>query len=215
MPTVVRKKKERAVRFNANKEFICDIIEEPRVLNYTIVLLKEKVRKPVKPFEFITITLKPKLYSFTAEQQFRFTYKYVEACTNVLEDYCCVAELTKDGNVHYHLWTVGDHGIFIDRLKKYTECIGIINVTKLKHAIILEEQAQNTYNYMTKDIERTYSRIRNTKMVFNKIEDELVPEPNMEMSLLDHKVHAPIRWSMKVKTINEINEIIMEIKSLE
>lgn len=215
MPTVVRKKKEREVRFDGSKQFVCDIINEPKVLRYTVELLKEKVKKPSKPFEFITITLKPKMYKYTAEQQFRYTYRYVDACADMLEDYCCVTELTKDGNVHYHIWTIGDHGVFINRLKKYTECIGFITVTKLKHNKELREQIEDTYEYMIKSIERTYSCVRNTKMVFNKIEDQLVQDPSTEINCLDHMVHAPVKWTTKIKTIQELNEIIIEIKSLE
>lgn len=50
-----------------------------------------------------TVTLKPNLYRFTPTEQYDMTYYRIHTILwSVANEYTCVAELTQNGNIHYH-----------------------------------------------------------------------------------------------------------------
>lgn len=108
----------------------------------------------------LTITLKPKLYSFGVEQQYDLAKPIV---TNLnIGKMTCVAELTKSYNVHFHmllerdttLQCIGSKGRpisfehFIANKFRNSDTIGFFQLKKI-------DNKQGWIDYMSKDIQKT------------------------------------------------------------
>lgn len=100
---------------------------------------------------FLTITIKPKFYEFSSVTQLELTndivYGILYSCVN---DFICVAEHTKNGNVHYHAVITFEEKsrgvLLLNKLKKQRE-LGFI---KLDAQSIQSIEA--TAEYLTKDL---------------------------------------------------------------
>lgn len=119
---------------------------------------------------FVTLTLKPKYYKFTAAQQY---YKTSGCLRELLRQYgrvqdisgSIVTELTDSGNVHYHLTiksdiNMGDDEPLFAGTKYVAHCLvndwkkyGLAKITP--HVIMTDESRIRTYNYMLKQSELT------------------------------------------------------------
>lgn len=137
--------------------------------------IEKQYDEPDDEFEFITITLLPYLYKRTAQSQFVITYHELVSYLNCFcRDYCMVAEITKDGNVHYHGWVVWERSqsfmTFSDSLKHANHYFGFVYKTKLKDGACKDVQRKRMREYMLKDIRTTYRMIRSVKILFNKQE---------------------------------------------
>ena len=102
----------------------------------------------------LTITLNPKIYKYTALEQFKRTSKIVYKIFSLScrYDVTVVAELTKQENIHYHCMV---------ELKDRPEKSHLINVFR-KHGLLgrytLEpiKYEHNYIDYMKKDISQTF-----------------------------------------------------------
>lgn len=103
---------------------------------------------------FATFTLKPKLYKYTSITQLELTnnelFSVLHQCS---ENFICVAEHTKAGNVHYHAIIT-----FRDNLQRLFLC-NRIKKQRLFGFMKLDAEPisniQGVANYMTKDLYTT------------------------------------------------------------
>lgn len=51
----------------------------------------------------VTVTLNPKIYRFDATHQFDVTFHKLDQLLDATKIKVCIAELTKNANIHYHL----------------------------------------------------------------------------------------------------------------
>lgn len=105
---------------------------------------------------FITVTLKPKLYKFTAHTQYQITTYDMDKCIYQSDDYILVPECTKDGNIHYHAIVSFRNALqrisFIDSVKK-NKTLGFIKLTP--KPLDNKESFDRAYNYLLKDVHTT------------------------------------------------------------
>lgn len=86
-------------------------------------------------YEF-TLTLRPSLYNLTPKEQFNKLY---DTLRDILKHWTCscIAELTKENNVHYHgmieLTDFKDRDSFLNRFRKYNKWFGRKSCTQLKN----------------------------------------------------------------------------------
>lgn len=130
------------------------------------------VRMPPPDFKFITQTLSPKLYKKNAHSQFLSTLNdLVSVLDYVSNDYCLCTELTEDSNVHYHFWIVFKEKYtfahYIEIIKSNFK-FGFTKMTKIKYEKTTLRQQTDSYNYLIKDIEKTYCIVRSRQIVINK-----------------------------------------------
>lgn len=85
-----------------------------------------------------TITLKPSMYKWSAREQFMRTYKQVKDVVKHLGPATIVAELTRNGNIHYHgvlqfFWKVDYKGLITQRfheaMRNHCNLFGHHNIT--------------------------------------------------------------------------------------
>lgn len=98
--------------------------------------LKEIVQQSVR--YAATITLKPRMYQYKAEQQYDMTYpdliKHLEC--NGFTEYTIIAELTKNYNIHYHM-TITFKNIKLNNMKKFvdtfrkSQVFGFVNIKQI------------------------------------------------------------------------------------
>lgn len=148
-----------------------------RVHPAKIQMLIHAVRPPPKdtPFEFITQTLKPFMYADPAFVQFKKSYSLIQSVLNYLAyDYCLVAEITKEGNVHFHAWVIftegKDYSMYADCIKQ-CGVFGFSCLSKKNSDKPISDQRRDAYDYLTKDLERSYKFIRHLDLVHNRTEE--------------------------------------------
>ena len=112
---------------------------------------------------FMTVSLKPDLYSFSARSQFKKTndklFKLIKGYSN---NFMMTTELTKKANIHYHIIIkfkdmeyVSE--LLIEALRSTKE----FGNTMINPDVIIE--TERTLNYIKKDIHKTYTIINNIK----------------------------------------------------
>ncbi len=114
--------------------------------------------EPVRGSQFITITLPPKAYKFKAKEQFERTKPGImDTFLTHTNDYCLIAELTEQGNVHYHGWFTERYDrstlFLLDHLKQ--RHLGFVQINKARI-----NDVERTYKYMCKDIDITKKLIK-------------------------------------------------------
>lgn len=117
---------------------------------------------------FLTVTLAPRWYSSKAADQFRQTK---DTLKNILkkfsDDFYMIAELTKQGNVHYHGYinyrvvhsTVDNH--LLDTLK-------VLGLSYIKKIDQIADSSDKVKQYMLKHIEETKQFISNPIVKYKK-----------------------------------------------
>lgn len=99
---------------------------------------------------FLTVTLKPKLYKYSSITQLEVTnHTLYGILYTTADDFLCVAEHTKQGNIHYHAIvncsTKYSKILMLNKLKKAKE-IGFIKFDDEINSIT------KTAEYMVKDV---------------------------------------------------------------
>lgn len=148
------------------------IVSTKQVKQSVIDKLLKEIRIPEPGFKFITQTLSPKLYKYSAIKQFRFTVNdIISVLDYVGNDYCMVTELTNEGNVHYHFWIVFKEGFtganYLD-IMKYNTRFGFSKISKENSNKTMLAMKMDTYNYMLKDVYKSYQLIRCSSIVTNR-----------------------------------------------
>lgn len=133
----------------------------------------DRIDRPKAPFEFITQTLNPKLNKYPAHKQFSDTFSsLVSVIDEFADDFCVVVEITEKGNVHYHYWIEYSEGNSYAHIADCFKCMyttfGMNFKTVLKTNKTFEEQCESVYNYMKKDIKKTYQFTRSKQIVMTK-----------------------------------------------
>lgn len=106
-------------------------------------------------YEF-TLTLRPRLYNLTAQEQFDLCYSILRL---ILEKYKCsmIAELTHENNVHFHskieLQDFRARNRLINQLRNYNNVFGRKTISQL-----VDEPCYD--KYMIKDIDKTSEVIK-------------------------------------------------------
>lgn len=111
---------------------------------------------------FLTVTLKPELYSNQIRQQYRKTYNVL---TKFLQSHCdkylLVTELTKECNVHYHiilkLSALVYEGTDLSDMNFLNDFKTLKPFGFKKLEVI--QSIDNVYNYLVKDIKKTHGVI--------------------------------------------------------
>lgn len=103
---------------------------------------------------FMTVTLPPRFYKFTSITQYELTKNELCRLLEAGTDWAwCVVELTREGNVHYHIIasTHYKHQIigFINKVKR-SKSFGYV---KLSPDIQTPESLTRSINYLCKDLE--------------------------------------------------------------
>jgi len=105
----------------------------------------------------ITITLLPRLYKENAESQYDQTAYELKEIIKPLKDTILVAELTKNFNIHYHLYSrlpiVSRNPVkyFVDQFRK-SKLFGFVNLSQCKND-------ENWLTYIFKSVKETYEAV--------------------------------------------------------
>lgn len=142
------------------------------VSQHRVERIMSSIKMPPANFVFITQTLKPSLYKHSMRKQFDMTYMdFVLMVEYVAEEFCIVAELTKDGNIHYHGWLLYKESKvgrkMLNEMIKANDKFGYIYFSKVNFNKTSSEQMKDAYAYLCKDVEETYRFLR-TMFVFTK-----------------------------------------------
>lgn len=113
---------------------------------------------PLPGSQFITITLPPRAYKYKAADQFARVKKLLVMIFSVhCDQWCLVAELSNQSNVHFHGWFTEMYHqstlILIDVLKDAYFGFTKVNAERIN-------QVNRTFVYMTKDLEITKKLIK-------------------------------------------------------
>lgn len=130
-------------------------------------------------------------------------YDFRKILQKYCEDYSGVIELTKEGNVHYHVWfTDGKHHnmkYFYIALKKVNNfgfyCLSRENNNKSKAA-----QQADCYNYLCKDVHETYQIMQRDEIIINH---ENIRDDHFKKFMEEEKTQKPLN----IKILNNINEL--------
>lgn len=178
--------------------------------------MTDKYRKwqPQIGSDFLTVTLNPQWYSRKAADQFKQSKDTLKHILKKFSDnFCMIAELTKQGNVHYHGWIVyrNKH----DTTKQHL--LDTLKVLGLSH--IKEDTIKNTervLEYMTKQVKFTNEFINNPIVRYKK-KNILLSEVKEGVSGETDKVSPrPPHRSIIVNILDDIvaaldyNQIIIE-----
>lgn len=135
---------------------------------------------PITGSKFITITLLPKIYKYTANEQFsRMRSVLINVLNVACKEWVLHAELTEQANVHYHGWyTEAFPGATLQLLDCFKGYTGFIQVNKQPITDI-----KRTYEYMRKSDEVTRKFIKHP--VMSNFFDGIIPSqpPNSPISL--------------------------------
>lgn len=139
-----------------------------------------RLMEPVKGSQFITITLPPSAYKFkAAEQHSKIKQILIDTFTAHCDQYCLVAELTQQSNVHYHGWFTEKYErstlFLLDHLKQ--RYLGIVKVNDRRIMNI-----KRTYDYMTKDMEITKKLVSGIVISNNY---RIPKPPNLKIKITD------------------------------
>lgn len=154
--------------------------------------LMDEVKMPPAGFKFITQTLSPRLYKYGIHQQFSMTMNDLVSVLDYLcQDYCIITEVTDDGNVHYHFWVVFRKQFSFPHYKetiKANSKFGFSMLSKNNYKKTTLQQQNDCFNYMKKDIEKTYGLIRSRSIVTNindhNIDVNVQQDPTPELDLI-------------------------------
>lgn len=125
--------------------------------------------------QHVTITLHPDMYAQRAISQYKKSIKVLAKLLEAYTDrFLVVAELTRNGNVHYHVvltWRASNdlaREMFNDDMKSLHKMFG--NILYNEHVIENEKERLRVWNYITKEIVKT-------KAIFNKRRAKFQVEP--------------------------------------
>lgn len=124
---------------------------------HTLVLPNEAFTASMT--HFLTLTLKPELYTKTARQQFRQSQpQLLKLLKAHCEKFFCVSELTKECNIHYHVALKLEPLMYEDVDLSDMHFLNSLKTLKSFGFKKLEKLAseQKTYEYLTKDLKRTF-----------------------------------------------------------
>lgn len=152
------------------------------------------------PFDFITITLNPKIYSESPRNQLINTYDAITfLCNTIGLRHIGLAELTKKNNIHFHVliqykdnYTYSDFEIFC---KENNKLFGTIYKSIPNKTKSLEEQLKDALAYITKDISKTYTYVKTSKMLIKKMSLLYEGNINKQIAELDKsEIVIPIKF---------------------
>jgi len=129
--------------------------------------LTDKYRKWLPPIgtDFLTVTLNPQWYSRKACDQFKQTKDTLKHILKKFSDnFCMIAELTKQGNVHYHGWIVYRH--MHETTKQHL--LDTLKVLGLSHINETIKNQTRVLEYMTKHVKFTNEFINNPIVRYKK-----------------------------------------------
>lgn len=115
----------------------------------------------LKDYMALTITLKPKLYTYQTITQYEMTINYISSILRQAKSGTYVTEITKAGNIHYHAVIKTrdkSNGIYIINAIRKNRLIGFYKVKEIKDSKHLEDE----FKYLHKDIKET-ARILHTR----------------------------------------------------
>lgn len=160
------------------------------------------MRKPnesyVGPAElFLTVTLKPEHHNQKARNQFKLTHKRLNEILkcNTMK-YFLVSELTKKGNIHYHVSLklkdyVFQKEMLIDAFKNH-KFFGFIDLQdNVNYSVV------SRYEYMSKDLNKTDAIINQknkveieiwTYYVNNRPIEDTISDTEKEINRLDNNI---------------------------
>lgn len=99
----------------------------------------------------LTLTLRPSLYRFTAQEQYDKCYESLRTIFKYYKVFC-IAELTQENNVHYHciieLKSFKERALLLDKFRKHNHKFGRKTCTQLI-------DYPKYVEYLFKDIEKT------------------------------------------------------------
>lgn len=148
---------------------------------------------------FITITLSPKMYRRTTRKQFDVAVSYLHNITSSGVRVFYFPEITQKGNVHFHGVIHGNKVEIVqhlDRLKKFVNTFGFINITE--KPIESDGSKQRVIDYLIKEVQETRKilHICFTKMfIYSIINDKTYDE--------DDKIYIQ-------RDMNGLDEILIE-----
>lgn len=112
---------------------------------------------------FVTVTLLPYMYGEDARTQLKKTFQSIKDLLQIYSDkFLIVAELTKDGNIHYHASVKPrsndmdyPDAIILDALKKHNK--GKVKIFGRSQVDSDNKyQVKTRFEYLTKDLNKTY-----------------------------------------------------------
>lgn len=126
----------------------------------------------------ITVTLRPCLYRFTAAEQFDKTEDKLRLILCLYKS-SCIAELTKEHNIHYHgiidLKDVSEKDRLCNRFRKYNKEFGRKSIDQIRY--------ENSYRkYIVKEFSTTQKIIGKLPIITNDLKllgvpiDEMIKE---------------------------------------
>lgn len=132
------------------------------------------IMEPIPGSQFITITLPPRAYKFNAQKQYDKVKDIVfQIMATHSNQFCLVAELTKQANVHFHGW-------FTERYENSTVILlDVFKSAPLGFVKVNDERihdVKRTYEYMQKDVAQTLKLIKKI-VISSKLRVESVPTP--------------------------------------
>jgi len=151
---------------------------------------------------FVTVTLLPYMYGEDARTQLKKTFQPIKDLLQIYSDkYLIIAELTKDGNIHYHaslkprLDLDYPDAIILDAIKKHNKrnqkLFGRSQVdTESKYKI------QTRFDYLTKDLNKTYKIVN-------------LDHPRNPKDIWDYYVRSPAPLMQEVEP--EVKEIFKKV----
>lgn len=112
---------------------------------------------------FFTVTLQPKMYKFTADEQYDKTVNELLIILRILsEKFTVVTELTKSANVHWHgIIQMGDKKTPFVNMFRGDSQFGFINISPIK-------SMEQVYNYIRKDLENTSKELNRRSILQDK-----------------------------------------------
>lgn len=128
--------------------------------------------EPVPGSQFITITLPPRAYKHKAAKQHKLVKSTIYNIMRVhCKDFCIIAELTEQANVHYHGWfTEAYEHAMLFMLDNFKEVVGFVKVNKERITHV-----KRTYDYMRKDMANTAKIIGKNIVISNNIRSMNMP----------------------------------------
>lgn len=125
---------------------------------------------------FLTVTLNPQWYSRKAADQFKQTKDMLKNILKKFSDeFIMVAELTKQGNVHYHGWIKyrNSHDMIDIHLLDTLKVIGLSHMKKIDN---VEGSQKKTLEYMFKNWNATRQFISNPIVRYRKKQNKWLSE---------------------------------------
>jgi len=161
---------------------------------------------------FLTVTLNPTWYSRKAADQFKQSKDMLKNILKKFSDeFLMIAELTKQGNVHYHGWIKyrTDHETIDIHLLDTLKVLGLSHMKKIDK---IEGSQKKTLEYMFKNWDATRQFISNPVVRYRKKQNILLseeqegatpPPPHVEPITRKHYINiVDDYYSLDYNTIN-------------